>query len=121
MSVPLFLRATRNRGMFAVAFPSRGQEESALDPFTFVIVLVLILTGAAVLITRLRHLRLQGDGHQDEELDRLREDVGLLSGTVDGLGGRVERLEEERDFYKNLLDAPREYRGISSPQEDPSP
>lgn len=81
--------------------------------FEFVIVLVLIITAGDV-IKRVQQSRLQGNVPQDGELDRLRDDMGLLS-------GRVERLEEERDFYKKLLDEPREQLEISPPQEDPSP
>lgn len=34
---------------------------------------------------------------------------------VDDLGGRLARLEEERDFYKELLDSPRKRDAISPP------
>ena len=36
--------------------------------------------------------------------------------TLDNLSGRVVRLEEERDFYKELLDAPARQKGLPSPE-----
>ena len=56
----------------------------------------------------------KGDSsHEFEELDDIREVVG-------GVIGRLERLEEERDFYKELLDAPGTPReiGPSAAEED---
>ncbi len=43
---------------------------------------------------------------------------GELAGfreAMDGVIGRLERLEEERDFYKELLDSPGVRREISPP------
>ena len=34
---------------------------------------------------------------------------------MDDLSGRLARLEEERDFYKDLLDAPGDRREIGPP------
>lgn len=44
-----------------------------------------------------------------EELHRLRD-------TISDLSTRMERLEEERDFYKDLLDPPRD-RGVLPPSD----
>ena len=38
-----------------------------------------------------------------------------LRTTLDNVMGRVERLEEEREFFKDLLDAPRSGREIGPP------
>jgi len=42
------------------------------------------------------------------------EPDGILQ-ALDDLNGRVVRLEEERDFYKELLDAPARQRGLPPP------
>ena len=77
--------------------------------FAFIITLVVILT-AATIIERRRRPTLSGESVQvdTEELHRIAE-------TITDLSGRVERLEEERDFYSDLLEPP------SSSQELPPP
>ena len=56
-----------------------------------------------------RRPQLEGDSPQGgEELDQIRDVVG-------GVVGRLERLEEERDFYKDLLESPRTRREIRPP------
>jgi hypothetical protein len=40
------------------------------------------------------------------------DDVEALREVVGDLGTRLHRLEEERDFYKQLLEAPPEVRGL---------
>lgn len=79
--------------------------------FEFIIILVVISTiGKAVSDRRWRRDP-PGKLPRSEpaELERIRE-------TVDELGGRLARLEEERDFYKELLDSPRS-RGVISPPD----
>ena len=75
--------------------------------FEFVIVLVLISSVAKVIGGRRRSTRLPGDSFQldAEELHRVRD-------TITDLSGRVERLEEERDFYKDLLEPPSGSRSL---------
>ena len=46
-----------------------------------------------------------------------RENDGIRE-AMDGVLGRLERLEEERDFYRDLLDSPGARRKISSPAEE---
>jgi hypothetical protein len=85
---------------------------STLGAFEFVITLVLIITGGIVLISRRPPRReLEGGASGDEDLERIR-------GTVDELSGRLERLEKERDFYRDLLDAPGGHRKISPPERE---
>ena len=82
-----------------------------MGPFEFVIVLVLIITvGVGVITRRSPRRELKGDASQggQGELERIRD-------TVDDLSGRLERIEKERDFYKDLLEAPRRRREISPP------
>ncbi len=44
-------------------------------------------------------------------------ELGAISEALDDLSSRLGRLEEERDFYKALLDAPEKRRQI--PPTDP--
>ncbi len=85
--------------------------------FEFIIVLVVISTAGKVLSDRRPRRAAPGDLPKaaHEELGRIRD-------TVDDLSGRVERLAEERDFYKDLLESPGRRRGISPPdmEEDAS-
>ena len=78
--------------------------------FEFIIILVIISTVGKVLSDRRARRQLRGDspkgGHGDFE--RIRD-------TLDDLSGRLQRLEEERDFYKDLLDAPGRHRAIPPP------
>ena len=71
--------------------------------FEFVLALAFITTAGRIVQRRLAHPQ-RGQSLQvdTEELLRIREMIGDLS-------GRLERLEEERDFYKDLLE-PREGR-----------
>ena len=76
--------------------------------FEFIIVLVLISTGGKVLsdLGRRRQPAALPPGSK-EELDRLRE-------SMDDMSGRILRLEEERDFYRKLLESPDARGGIPS-------
>lgn len=80
--------------------------------FEFVITLVIISTVGRIIAARRRPRPLPGDSFQmnAEELHRVRDSITDLS-------GRVERLEEERDFYKDLLEPPRAPRSL--PLNDP--
>ena len=75
--------------------------------FEFIIMLVLITTAGNVISRRRLRRPDRGDSLQvgTEELHRIRDTIGDLS-------GRVERLEEERDFYKDLLDPAKEGRRL---------
>jgi len=70
-----------------------------LGVFEFIVVLVLITTGAKVIERRRGRDLVRGDSLRvdTEELHRLRDTIGDLS-------GRVELLEQERDFFKDLLE-----------------
>jgi hypothetical protein len=77
--------------------------------FPFIILLVLISTVGKVLSDRQGYRELR---HQNQpqigsgELQELRE-------VVDNLSSRLHQIEEERDFYKQLLDSPK--RGTELP------
>ena len=84
--------------------------------FEFVIVLVLISAVGRAISRRPHHREARGElppGGR-EELERIR-------GTVEDLSGRLGRLEEERDFYKDLLDGPGTHRAIPPPEGRDSP
>ncbi len=79
--------------------------------FAFIIILVLISTVGKIVSDRLPRRDPKGELPQGAraELERIRD-------TVDDLGGRLVRLEEERDFYKELLDSPGRRSAISPPE-----
>ncbi len=76
-----------------------------MDPFVFVIALVAVISAGrtlrAVLVETIRRRPLpEGDAREGGvEIEGYRE-------TMEGVMSRLERLEEERDFYRELLDAP---------------
>ncbi len=82
--------------------------------FEFVITLVLISTVGRIIAARRRPHRLPGESFQmdTEELHRVRD-------TIADLSTRMERLEEERDFYKDLLE-PRPTRSTLPPPDSES-
>ncbi|GEM_PF-632688 len=88
-----------------------------MDFFAFIIPLVIAVavgTTAARIIERRRRPTLPGESVQvdTEELHRIAE-------TITDLSGRVERLEEERDFYKDLLEPPSSSRELPPPDQEP--
>ena len=109
---------------------SRGCEErsSALDPFQALVAIIAIVTAGGVVSTIVSTIgkalsrpaapeELTGDSSQivSAEQESTREAIAQLS-------SRLERLEEERDFYKDLLDSPAMRREIPPPdaEEDAS-
>ena len=80
----------------------------------FAFIIVFIATAAALtfvrIIERRRRPTLPGESVQvdTEELHRIAE-------TITDLSGRVERLEEERDFYSDLLEPPSSSRELPPP------
>lgn len=68
--------------------------------FEFIIILVIISTAGKVLTQRSRRpLPPADDGIDTAEARRLSE-------IVEEMDARLARLEEERDFYRKLLEAP---------------
>ena len=80
--------------------------------FEFVIMLVLISTVGKVLSERSSRRELR-QGHEQRRLGSAEAEA--LREAIDELNGRLTRIEEERDFYKDLLDAPDVRRKISPP------
>ncbi len=70
-------------------------------------VCVVITVRVVVVESTRRRARLEGDLPPGRgELDGLRD-------AIEGANVRLDRLEEERDFYKDLLDLPETRRAIS--------
>ncbi len=82
--------------------------------FEFVITLVLISTVGRIIGRRRRPLPLPGESFQVDT-----EELRRIGDTISELSGRVERLEEERDFYKDLLEPPSGSRQLPRPDADP--
>ncbi len=79
-------------------------------------VVILMNTFGVELLRRLPPPELKADSSPDRaELEGIRD-------AIDGVIGRLERLEAERDFYKDLLDSPGTRREIPPPalEEDAS-
>jgi hypothetical protein len=99
----------------AAARPLRTKRNRHLDPFAFVIALVAIVTVGRVLRSVLpsREAGRRLERKSGEELEELRA-------AVEEVSGRLARLEEERDFYRNLLEAPTESPKVGPPVVDSS-
>ena len=84
-----------------------------LGVFEFVIVLVVVTTIGKVVTEYIdrRSLPPITGPTSPGEVDALREEVA-------DLGARMYRLEEERDFYRNLLEAPPETRPLPPASDD---
>ncbi len=84
--------------------------------FEFIIVLVLISTVGKVLSQRLPRERPRAGPPQlgPGEVEGIRE-------ALEELSGRVIRLEEERDFYRQLLESPDRPRELRPPPPDLGP
>jgi hypothetical protein len=78
-----------------------------------VIALVAITTGGRIVT------RLIGMGRRDfrrvDPSPQDRAEIEALRASVDDMGDRLGRLEEERDFYRALLEAPKPADRGSSP------
>lgn len=81
--------------------------------FEFVLAIVLISTVGKVITEIASRGRAASGSAELPELDELRDTVGELS-------SRVHTLEEERDFYRALLEAPRSPDDASAEAERPS-
>lgn len=79
----------------------------------FVIALVSIMSVSRV-VRRILDRRVPPSGPSAGSSAEI-EEMRLL---MDGMMGRLDRLEEERDFFKDLLDAPGANRGISPPDSE---
>ena len=91
---------------------SHLSSEPTLGVFEFVIVLVVVTTIGKVVSEAIGRRQLPpGDGTASyPQVESLRDEIA-------DLGARLHRLEEERDFYKDLLDAPEKRGSLQSPRE----
>ena len=71
--------------------------------FEFIVVLVIVGTAGKVVSQRFGREQPRGHIPDSRDFEGIRE-------TLDDLTGRVVRLEEERDFYKDLLESPERQR-----------
>jgi len=80
--------------------------------FEFLAVMVVVSTiGKVVTAFGDRRALPPAAASSSDEVEALREAVG-------DLGTRLHRLEEERDFYKDLLEAPPTPRSIQAPDKE---
>ena len=94
---------------FKVDRPERN-EDPKLGIFEFVLALVIVTSVAKVAERRFSKPR------RDESLQSGTEEVLRIRDQVADLSGRLERLEEERDFYKDLLEPDVARRELPPPE-----
>ena len=82
--------------------------------FAFIITLVAISSVARIVERRRHSAPLPGESVRVDT-----EELRRLSDTISDLSGRVERLEEERDFYRELLEPPSGSRELPPPNSGP--
>jgi hypothetical protein len=78
---------------------SATEEEPIIGVFEFIVLIVLISTIGKVLMAR-------GDRHALPESPRRPEEILQLNDAVSELNARLQKLEDERDFYRALLESP---------------
>ena len=83
-----------------------------MSVFDFVLAIILISTVGKIIQERVKRVPPpQAPPLPPPEVQELRD-------TLDGMDERLARLEEERDFYRALLDDPRRKEGLPSPPGD---
>ena len=80
--------------------------------FEFILALVIVTTAGKVVERRFSRPR------RDESLQLGTQKLHRIRETMTDLSGRLERLEEERDFYKDLLEPGRDPRELPAPDPD---
>ena len=101
-----------------------SERSSTLNAFVALVSIILIVTAGGVLSTLISTIgKVLGSRAAARELPGDSSQVG--SGehegnrdTIEDLSSRLERLEEERDFYKDLLDSPKGRREIRPPDTE---
>ena len=84
-----------------------------MGAFEFVIALLVLRIVAKTIERRWRSAPLPGESVQVDT-----EELHRIGNTISDLSGRVERLEEERDFYKDLLEPPSGSRKLPLPDSE---
>ena len=92
-----------------------------MDPFQFVVAIVGIVTAGGVVTTIIKALGAAHARTRPKELPSgtprgSSEDLQGAREVIDHVSGRVAKLEEERDFYKDLLEAPKGRAVIQPPE-----
>ena len=85
-----------------------------MSVFEFVLAIVLISTVGKIIQERVK--RVPPPPSQAPPLPPA--EVQELRDTLEGMDERLARLEEERDFYRALLDDPRRKEGLPPPPGD---
>ena len=80
-------------------YRSLSKEETVIGVFEFIVLVVLISTIGKVLTGRQGRPSLPEAPHRPEEILQLND-------AITELNARLEKLEEERDFYRALLEPP---------------
>ena len=102
-----------------------SERSSALDPFQALVAIIAIVTVGGV-VSRIISVIGRAFSRPAAPLKPSADSPQIVSGEQDSareaiaeLSGRLERLEEERDFYKDLLDSPATRREIAPPDSEP--
>ena len=83
-----------------------------MDPFQFVVALVGIVTAGGIVTTIVKAISAAHSRRRAPELKAAAPpggsgEIEALREAIDHMSGRVTHLEEERDFYKELLEPPK--------------
>ncbi len=93
-----------------------------MNPFEALVAIIMIVTAGGVLTSLISTIgKVLSSRAASRELPGESPRVGSSGDdeatreAIDSVRGRLERLEEERDFYKDLLDAPARHRELGPP------
>jgi hypothetical protein len=90
-----------------------SREESVIGVFEFIVLVVLISTIGKVVMARQGRPALP-------EAPRRPEEILQLNDAITELNARLEKLEDERDFYRALLEPPKNAPSPPPPRGSPS-
>ena len=82
---------------------------------TFFALIITFATATAAALTFARIIERRRPTLPGESVQVDTEELHRIAETITDLSGRVERLEEERDFYKDLLEPPSSSRELPPP------
>ena len=82
---------------------------------TFFALIITFATATAAALTFARIIERRRPTLPGESVQVDTEELHRIAETITDLSGRMERLEEERDFYKDLLEPPSSSRKLPPP------